>query len=115
MHVIEFTSIGIKSEVVIMEWRTPELICLETKALMCKIRVRADSSIDYEGCEPLDTQRSSEVCPELDFTETFCGTDAENMEGGEAPCMALTMCVEVGPLFGCLDDLACSNIVTILR
>ena len=92
-------------------WRKPELICLETKELVCKIKLKASSlpscSTDYAG---------DQACPELSVGDTWCNTLGYGEDGsGEIGCGILSQCIEVGPLFGCNDDAACSTMAPVLR
>lgn len=95
----------------IIAWRKPELICLDTEKLVCKIKVKASSLPSCVG------DYSSEMaCPELSTGETWCNTFNPGDDGGvDVPCGILTQCVEVGPLFGCANGPACSTMAPVLK
>ena len=88
-----------------MEWKKPELICISTMELLCKVKAKANSNpsctSDYSG---------DQVCSELSPGDTWG-------EGGdvEIGCGILAQCIEVGPLFGCNDENYCSSLLYLLR
>ena len=85
-------------------WRTPHLICFETKDLICRIKVKATSPLctfDYTG---------ETACPELSTEATWCNTwGSGDGFDGDVGCGIFSQCIEIGPLFGCSDSLACSS------
>lgn len=88
-----------------MEWKKPELICIATKDLLCKVKARANS---LPSCVKAYAEETA--CPELDTGATW--GDGEGVT--DMHCGILSECVEVGPLFGCYDTQYCSTLVTIL-
>lgn len=86
-----------------VEWKKPEFICIETKDLMCKILVRANS----QGA----------ICNISDSGDSLCtGTDTDNLDtGGDIQCGILAQCiVGSGVALGCLDNHYCSDILPVL-
>ena len=82
-----------------MEWKKPELICILTEELLCKVKAKASS---LPSCEI--TYAEDHACPELSVADTWgSGGDVE------LGCGILSQCIEVGPLFGCNDDYYCST------
>ncbi len=88
-----------------MEWRKPELIKFEVADMLCKVKVRADSVCNSGN------YLEANACSELEVGDTW------GDGGGEidAPCLSLTGCIMVGPLFGCDEGLACSSMAPVLR
>lgn len=90
-----------------MQWRNPELICLKTKDLLCKIKAKAGS---VPSCTSHFAYGEENACPELSVGDTW---------GDEGPvdisCGILAQCIEVGPLFGCNDENYCSSMIYLFR
>lgn len=89
-----------------MEWKKPELVKLEVAELLCKVRVKADSTLCRTG-----QYAEENACSQLETGDTW------GDGGGEidAPCGLLTQCVMTGPLFGCDTGLACSSLAPVAR
>ena len=90
------------------EWKKPVLCSYKTSELVCKVKACAWSA---PGCESGD-QVGEEICKDIAVENAFGGPIGDL--GGEVPCMALAQCLEVGPLFGCDYDLACSTMLPVL-
>lgn len=86
-------------------WRKPELLCFQTKDLLCKVKAKADSVANCKSAYYEDN-----ACPELTVGDTWG-------DGGEVDlgCGVLSQCIEVGPLFGCYDNVYCSTMLPVLR
>ena len=80
--------------------KTPKLICIATKDLLCKVKANASS---LPTCEAGKAYADKYACPELTVGETWG-------DGGEmGMCGVLSQCIEVGPLFGCYYEVYCSS------
>lgn len=87
-----------------MEWRKPELICINTKDLICKVKAKASS---LPTCT--STYAEDHACPELSVGDTW--GDGGDVDIG---CGILSQCIEVGPLFGCHDENYCSSMAYLI-
>ena len=86
-------------------WRKPQLVYFNTDELMCKIKIKASSV-------PCLSPDATSECSQLTTGETWCNTFHPGDDGGaDASCGIITQCVEVGPLFGCNDNLSCSTML----
>ena len=89
-----------------MTWTKPELVKLETAELLCKVRVKADSTMCTSG-QYLDEA----ACSHLEVGDTW----GDGGDEFDAPCGILTQCIMIGPLFGCDSGLACSVMAPVFR
>ena len=87
-----------------IEWRKPELVCIKTQDLLCKVKAKATS---VPTCT--SAYLEEHACNQLSVENTWG-------EGGafDPECSILTECFETGPLLGCFDNGYC-NITYLLR
>lgn len=86
-----------------MNWRKPRIILYNTDELICKIKAKANSTVG-PTCESVYTDKYA--CPELSVGETW---GDEGNEGVGIGCGIISQCIEVGPLNGCIENIACST------
>ena len=102
-----------RKRIFIMKWSKPELICVNTEELLCKVKAKANSSgfVEFPSdyCNTMDNSRNNQG------DNGDSGSGGGGMDFGECGVSILAQCITVGPLFGCNDDNYCSTLVPVFR
>ena len=94
-----------------LTWKTPEIKVIKISELVLNIKAHADSI----PCGELYSHDN--VCQVHDISGAICDSSDSGSETGSDPgCKTVfAECIEVGPLFGCIESFHCSSIFFLVK